>query len=103
KLLRMCGAAEIIRQETVDNAPAVVTPLGTLYLDLASTVDAGAEKQRLTRELDMLAKHIAGTEARLANPAFVGKAPPQVIEGAKKQLAELQAKKAEIVRLLSAF
>ncbi len=103
KLLRMCGAAEIGRRDDVDGAPAVVTPLGTLYLDLASAVDATAEKQRLGKELEALGKHIAGTEARLANPAFTGKAPPPVIEGARKQLADLKAKQAEIERLLKAL
>ncbi|HEX2101040.1 MAG TPA: class I tRNA ligase family protein, partial [Candidatus Synoicihabitans sp.] len=103
KLLRMTGAAEISRREAVDGAPAVVTPVGTFYLDLASTVDAGAEKQRLAKELESLRKHVAGTESRLANQAFVSKAPPAVIEGARKQLADLQAKAAEIERLLAAL
>nr|MBP7621918.1 hypothetical protein [Gemmatimonadales bacterium] len=40
---------------------------------------------------------------RLSNPTFVGKAPPAVIEGAKKQLAELQAKRTELSRLLAAL
>ena len=48
-------------------------------------------------------KHVTGTEARLANQAFVSKAPPAVIEGARKQLADLQAKAAEIERLLAAL
>ena len=103
KLLRMCGAAEIIRKDVVEGAPAAVTPLGTLYLDLASTVDATAEKQRLAKELEKINQHIAATETRLANPAFTGKAPPAVIEGAKKQLAELQAKRTELERLLKAL
>ncbi|ACB75289.1 valine--tRNA ligase [Opitutus terrae] len=100
KLARMAGAAEITRRESVEGAPAIVTPLGTIYLDLASTVDVGAEKARLKKELDLIAKHIAGTEARLANQAFVSKAPPAVLEGAKKQLADQQAKRAELERLL---
>ncbi len=103
KVLRMCGAAELLRRDAVEGAPASVTPLGTLYLDLAATVDVAAEKQRLTRELAKLGPLIAATEARLANPAFTGKAPPAVIEGARKQLADLQAKKAEIERLLAAL
>jgi valyl-tRNA synthetase len=103
KLLRMCGAAEIIRKDVVEGAPAAVTPLGTLYLDLASTVDATAEKQRLAKELEKINQHIAATETRLANPAFTGKAPPAVIEGAKRQLAELQAKRTELERLLKAL
>ena len=103
KLTRMCGAASLERREKVDGAPAAVTALGTLYLDLASTVDAGAEKVRLTKELDQLAKHIAGTEARLSNEAFVSKAPPAVLDGARKQLADQKAKRTEIERLLKSL
>ena len=99
----MAGAAEITRRDKVDGAPAIVTPLGTVYLDLASTVDAGAEKARLSKELEQLTKHIAGTEARLGNEAFVSKAPPAVIEGAKKQLADQKAKRAELERLLKSL
>ncbi len=103
KLLRMAGAAQIQRREAVDGAPAAVTALGTLYLDLASAVDVGAEKARMTKELAALAKHIAATEARLANRAFVDKAPPAVLEGARRQLAEQQAKHAELSRLLKSL
>ena len=103
KLLRIVGAAELTRRESVDGAPAVVTPLGTLYLDLASTVDVAAEKIRLTKELDAITKHIAGTEARLGNQAFVSKAPPAVLEGARKQLADQQTKRSELERLLKAL
>ena len=103
KILRLAGASAIERRDKVDGAPAAVTPLGTLYLDLASTVDAGAEKIRLQKEVDQLGKHIAGTEARLSNKAFTDKAPPAVIDGAKKQLAEQQAKRAELERLLRAL
>ncbi len=103
KLVRMTGASVIERRDRVDGAPAVVTPLGTAYLDLASTVDVAAEKTRLSKELEQLAKHIAGTESRLANQAFVSKAPPAVLEGARKQLADLQAKRTEVERLLKAL
>jgi valyl-tRNA synthetase len=103
KLLRMAGAAEISRRESIDGISAVVTPLGTLGLDRAASIDAGAERQRLTKELDALARHIAGTEARLANTAFTSKAPPDVLEGARRQLAEQQAKRAELGRLLGSL
>ena len=103
KLTRMAGASEIVRREAVDGAPAVVTTLGTLYLDLASTVDVAAEKVRMKKEIETLAKHIAGTEARLANQAFVSKAPAAVLEGARKQLADQQAKRAELERLIKSL
>jgi len=103
KLVRMIGASELTRREKVEGAPAVVTPLGTLYLDLASTVDPAAEKARLTKEIDVITKHIAATEARLGNQAFVSKAPPAVLEGARKQLADQLAKRVELERLLKAL
>jgi len=103
KLARTVGAATLARREKVEGAPAAVTPLGTFYLDLASTVDTAAEKQRLAKELAALDKHIAGTEARLANESFVSKAPPAVLEGARRQLAEQKAKKVELERLLKAL
>ena len=99
----MAGASEITRRESVEGAPAAVTTLGTLFLDLASTVDVAAERVRMRKEIDALAKHIAGTEARLANQAFVAKAPPAVLEGARRQLAEQQAKRAELERLLASL
>ncbi len=99
-LLRVAGAAAIERRAQVEGAPAVVTALGTLYLDLASTVDVAGEKARITKELEQLVKHIAGTEARLANEAFVSKAPPAILEGARQQLAAQKAKAAELTRLL---
>ncbi|HEY0944586.1 MAG TPA: valine--tRNA ligase [Opitutaceae bacterium] len=103
KIARLVGAAEISRTTAEPALPAIVTPLGTFYLDTGMKVDAAAEKSRLTKERDQLAKHIAGTETRLANEAFVSKAPPAVLEGARKQLADLQAKKAEVERLLRAL
>jgi len=96
----MTGAAEIVRREPVGGAPAVITPLGTLHIELENAVDAGAERLRLGRELEKIGQHIAATEARLANPAFAAKAPPAVLDGARKQLADLMAKRAELERLL---
>jgi len=105
RYLRMAGVARFSQgpKPPRENLPATVTPLGTAYLILPSSTDTSAEAERLGKELETLRKHIAGTEARLANQAFVSKAPPAVIEGARKQLADLQAKHAEIERLLKAL
>ncbi len=100
KLLRMAGAAGITRGDDFKGMPAAVTPLGTLGIDLAHSGGGGADRKRLSGELEALGRHIAATEARLANEAFVSKAPPAVLEGARRQLAEQQAKRAELERLL---
>ncbi|CAM2902818.1 valine--tRNA ligase [Rariglobus hedericola] len=103
KLTRLVGAAEISRTTEEVALPAIVTPLGTLYLDTGVKVDPAAERTRLTKELDAVTKHIAGTEARLSNEAFTSKAPPAVLEGARKQLADQKMKRDEITRLLNAL
>jgi valyl-tRNA synthetase len=99
----MAGAADISRRDSIDGIAAAVTPLGTLALDRAASMDIAGEKQRLVKELEALSKHIAGTEARLANSAFTSKAPPDVLAGARRQLAEQQAKQVELRRLLESL
>ena len=103
KFTRLAGAASLARTTDVPALPAIVTPLGTLYLDTGVQIDAGAERARLSKELEQVTKHIAGTEARLGNKAFTSKAPPAVLEGARRQLTEQQAKRGELQRLLAAL
>ncbi|TAG33687.1 MAG: valine--tRNA ligase [Verrucomicrobia bacterium] len=103
KLARLVGASDIGRTTEKLALPAIVTPLGTLFLDTGVKIDPTAERARLSKELDLVSKHIAGTEARLANEAFTSKAPPTVLEGARKQLADQRAKRDELQRLLAAL
>lgn len=103
KFTRLAGAASLSRVADAPALPAIVTPLGTLYLDTGVKIDAAAERARLTKELEQVTKHAAATEARLANEAFTSKAPPAVLEGARKQLADQQAKRDELARLLAAL
>ena len=99
----MTGAAAISRGAMSPNAPAIVTAFGSWNLIKQLKGDPVAEKARLKKEIETITKHIAGTEARLSNEAFVSKAPPAVLEGARKQLAEQRAKQAELERLLAAL
>ncbi|QYY36036.1 valine--tRNA ligase [Ruficoccus sp. ZRK36] len=103
KLKRLVGAAGIEPRDDVQDAPASVTALGTLYLDLASSVDTEAEKKRLGKELEKLAGAIRGAEAKLGNEKFTGKAPAEVVEGVRQTLAENKAKAAELERLMASF
>ncbi len=101
KILRMTGASQLLPLTHTEGVSAVVTSYGTLALELS--IDAGAERLRLGKELEALSKHIGATQARLANQAFVDKAPPAVIEGARKQLADQVAKREELGRLLKSL
>ncbi|MBG29940.1 MAG: valine--tRNA ligase [Opitutae bacterium] len=93
KILNFVGAASFDRLDAAPTgAPSVVTDLGTAFLDLASAIDVEAERARLEKEILKLEKVVASTEARLNNEDFTAKAPPQVIEGARRQLEESQGK-----------
>jgi valyl-tRNA synthetase len=80
-----------------------VTPLGTIYLDLSSSLDVEAEKARLGKELAKLEKQVAAGEGKLRNPKFVDSAPAHVVEGARKQLAETTDKRDETKRILESL
>lgn len=103
KLLKLVGAQAIQADGALENAPAVVTPLGTLYLDLAGSVDTEAEKAKLTKELEQLEKAIKGAQAKLGNESFTGKAPANVVEGVKQTLAANLEKQAETQKLLASL
>jgi valyl-tRNA synthetase len=106
-LQHLAGAKEIkmlsLNASAPDGTVSTVMGLGTIYLDIAGSVDKGAERIRLGKEIEKLSNVIANSEAKLANEAFVSKAPAKVIEGAKAQLAENVAKREELKRLLAAL
>jgi len=52
------------------------------------TIDAPAERERLTKDIARYEKGLAAAERQLGNQAFLAKAPPHVVEGLKKQEAE---------------
>jgi len=88
-IARMAGVDDV-RAATapVAGAVQVVAEEATLMLPLAGVIDTGAERQRLSKELDRLQKEVAKLDAKLNNPAFVTKAPPEVIEEHRGRLAE---------------
>ena len=73
KVLRLAGAEQIVRRPAVEGAPATVTPFGTLFLDLASTVDAGGRA------------HAPDQRAGKAGPAHRGHGGPARQSGLRRQ------------------
>ena len=100
-LTRLIGVAEFIPAPLDMDLPAAVCDLATVYLDLSSSPDAVAEKQRLKKELAKLHKAIRTGEGKLSNQAFLNKAPPRIVEGAKQNLVEATAKKNELEKILA--
>ena len=101
KLSSMAGLAEIGFADSAGDRTGSLTSLGTVLLELSGTVDVAAEKIRLAKELTKLEQAVAAGEAKLTNEAFVSKAPPKILEGARKQLDEAKSKRDEIARMIA--
>ena len=79
-------------------------PSGTeLFIPLAGVIDLEKERLRLRDEAARLECLADGTERRLGNPGFTGKAPPEVVErereklnGYREQVQKLRGKLASL-------
>jgi valyl-tRNA synthetase len=85
--------------------PPVVTPTRTLagqrgpielFIDLSRFIDVGAERKRLEKDRNNLAKQIGAIDGKLANKNFVDKAPADVVQQQRNKLAELRTQLASV-------
>jgi valyl-tRNA synthetase len=85
-------------------AVALVAPQGVeAYLPLAGLVDLEQERARLRKALAEAEREIARAEAKLANPEFTAKAPPQVIQKDRERLASHQERRERLEARLKAL
>ncbi len=83
-------------------ASAVATAFGTaeVLVGLKGLVTADKERARVQRELNKLDKEIASLQKRLASASFVERAPKEVVDEAKAQLARLLEARARLEEAL---
>ena len=67
-----------------------------VYLPLSGIVDPAKEVGRLGKQAAKLEKEVGGLAGRLKSPKFVEKAPAQVVEKSRKELAELEEQLAAV-------
>jgi valyl-tRNA synthetase len=81
---------------------AVTIPVegATLALPLDGIIDIAAEKARLGKAQEKLAKEIGGLKGRLNNPSFVASAPEEVVDEAR---ANLEAREDEAAKIAAAL
>ncbi|MFM1870632.1 MAG: Valine--tRNA ligase [Planctomycetota bacterium] len=84
-------------QRTADSA-TVVLGAGKAYL--LGVVDLAQEKVKLEKEAEKLRGRIGGIEKKLGNEGFVAKAPPEVIQKERDNLAALQQQLAGVEQSL---
>ncbi len=61
-----------------------------VHVDISEFFDVAAERSRLTKERDQLAKFVHSIESKLANANFVKNAPVAVVEGQREKLIEVR-------------
>jgi valyl-tRNA synthetase len=75
---------------TAGKTVQVVVEGGTIFLDLAGTVDLEKERTRLAREAAGYAAEIDKIMKKLGNEQFLAKAKPEVVEEQRERSAEAQ-------------
>ncbi len=82
-------------------AAQIVIGEATACLPLGDLIDLKAEEARLSKELAKNADEIARIEKKLANPNFVAKAAPDVVDAEREKQAELVDAKAKLETALA--
>jgi valyl-tRNA synthetase len=105
-LALLAGAGEIRMDDAYESpkgTPVAITPIGEVYLPLEGLIDVEAEKIRLGKEIDKLAKEVVKCEAKLGNASFIDRAPADVVEQEKGRLAEWKGKLAQLEEMRQAL
>ncbi len=67
-----------------------------VHVDVSRFIDVAAERNRLEKDRENVSKQIKSIEAKLANNAFVEKAPAEVVQQQRGKLAELRGQLASV-------
>lgn len=91
---RLAYASEVEVGEafSIPGAVSIVTADAKVYIPMDELVDKEAELKRLNKELETAQKQLDQVNAKLNNPGFTGKAPANVVEGARQNAQKLEDK-----------
>jgi len=88
ELLANCTIKEIA--QTIATPEPVMVTVGNCDIFVAGLRDENTEKQRVEKRKEELVRQIQTLKARLANEAYISKAPPHLVQQTRDQLAEAE-------------
>ncbi len=97
EIMRLARLSSMVFEDVVPTSSAqIALDEATVALPLEGMIDFAAERARLNKELEKVAKDIGVIDGRLNNAAFVAKARPEVLEESRELRGSLEAKKAKL-------
>ena len=89
--LQFLARLESVKQvKELPDSTAPVAVVGEAHIMLYKEVDPALEAERVSKEIVRINGEIAKAKASLANPSFVERAPPHVVEQMRKRLADFE-------------
>ena len=76
----------------IPNSITVVVGKEKIFIETTVTLDAGAQKEKLLKDLEHLKGFLASVDKKLSNEKFVQNAKPEVIELERKKKADAETK-----------
>ena len=83
--------------------PAVLTPLGELFLPLEGLIDVAAERERLAKEITRVDQELTKVRAKLADTNFTGKVPAKVLDEHRQREKDWAEKHAQLTKMREAL
>ncbi|MDB5641866.1 MAG: valyl-tRNA synthetase, partial [Hyphomicrobiales bacterium] len=103
-LKRLARVSEVLFAESAPaNSAQMIVRGSVIALPLEGTIDIGAERGRLTKEIGKLEGEVKKIDAKLGNADFVARAPDEVVEENRERkadaLSRIEKMKAALDRL----
>ncbi|HEY3898325.1 MAG TPA: valine--tRNA ligase [Chthoniobacter sp.] len=101
RILLNAEPLEVLAEYTAPKGtPAVLTPLGELFLPLEGLIDVAAEKERLAKEIAKVDQELGKVRAKLADPNFSAKVPAKVLDEHRQREKDWAEKYAQLKKML---
>ena len=103
KLARLEELTIAKAEEKPPSSAVQVIDEAEIYLNLAGLIDIGAEKLRLSKEIEATQHYAKSLELKLADKAFVSHAPEAVVAGEKNKFDQAKEKLDKLKNQLSSL